>query len=386
MIPMLCHDALVVGGGPAGAALAQKISAAGRSVVLLERNSEARHKVCGEFLSPESLPLLAEMGIEPVALGAQRIHAIRIAAREVLAEAKLPEAGWALTRQVLDEALLARARHAGANVLRGFNVEHVEQCPSWDGCGNWRARITDAEHISMWIRGREAFLATGKHDLRGWTRPAEGAQSELIALKMYFVLSPREQMRLSGHVELIVYPGGYTGLQPVEGVRANLCALIQRSCFQQLGGRWESLLDYMREHSPHLANRLSGSRQVLARPLALSSIPYGFRASPERSGPAPWRLGDQAAVIPSFCGDGVAIALDTAHRAAEMYLHGGTSSCFQQEIHRRLSRRIQLATNISRLIVAAPWMAHAVRLWPPVLREIFMATRVPGTVAEGARW
>ena len=87
MIPVLCHDALVIGGGPAGAVLAREIAAAGRSVVLLERAREPHHKVCGEFLSPEALPLLAAAGIRPSQLGAQRIHALRIAARELLAEA-----------------------------------------------------------------------------------------------------------------------------------------------------------------------------------------------------------------------------------------------------------------------------------------------------------
>lgn len=384
MNPLLCHDVLVVGGGPAGAALACHVAMAGRSVVLLERNREARHKVCGEFLSPETLPFLAEMGIEPASLGAQRIHACRIAARSILAEVELPEAGWALTRQVLDEALLVRAKKAGVNVLRGFTVEQLEQSSAWEGNGEWLARITNADYVSMWMRSRDAFLATGKHDLRGWARSPEGAQNGLVALKMYFALSPKEQTNLAGYVELITYPGGYAGLQLVEGGLANLCVLVLRNRLQKLGGSWESLLNYMQDHSLHLANRLSGAKQALARPLALSSIPYGFQAGLTWKDPALWRLGDQAAVIPSFCGDGMAIALDTARRAAAMYLDGATHAEFQQEMKRRFAWRIRLATQLSRAIVAAPWLVHAVRLWPPVLREIFTATRLPGAAMEGA--
>jgi flavin-dependent dehydrogenase len=378
MISAQRHDALVVGGGPAGAALARELAAAGRSVALLERDSETRHKVCGEFLSPEAIPLLAAAGVDLVSLGAQRIHALRIAGRDVIAEVELPEAGWALTRLALDQALLARAKDAGAEVLCGFNVQSLERNPGVAD-GGWQAQTSNTEHSAMRIQGGEAFLATGKHDLRGWARETKSTQSELVALKMYFALSPEQQSRLAGHVELIVYPGGYTGLQPVEAGRANLCVLIQRSKLQQLGGRWQSLLDYMQQHSTHLANRLSGARPLLARPLAISSIPYGFRAKQERSFQGPWRLGDQAAVIPSFCGDGMAIALDTAHRAAQMYLCGSSQADFQREVYRRISGRIRLATHISKLIVVAPWITQVAGYWPPVIRKIFTATRVTST-------
>ncbi|MEO8799183.1 MAG: FAD-dependent oxidoreductase, partial [Polyangiaceae bacterium] len=48
------NRALVVGGGPAGAALAIKLARAGKDVVLLERDPVPAHKVCGEFLSREA--------------------------------------------------------------------------------------------------------------------------------------------------------------------------------------------------------------------------------------------------------------------------------------------------------------------------------------------
>jgi len=46
---------LVVGGGLAGAMAGLRLARAGRSVVLLEKEPGAHHKVCGEFLSPEAV-------------------------------------------------------------------------------------------------------------------------------------------------------------------------------------------------------------------------------------------------------------------------------------------------------------------------------------------
>jgi hypothetical protein len=57
------HDALVVGGGPAGAAAALLLAQAGWSVVVVERSVFPRKKVCGEYLSATNLPLLDRLGI-----------------------------------------------------------------------------------------------------------------------------------------------------------------------------------------------------------------------------------------------------------------------------------------------------------------------------------
>src|SRR5438093_25151 len=57
------YDALVIGGGPAGATTALLLARAGWSVALVERSPFPRRKVCGEFLSATNLPLLRHLGV-----------------------------------------------------------------------------------------------------------------------------------------------------------------------------------------------------------------------------------------------------------------------------------------------------------------------------------
>ncbi len=360
------YDALVVGGGLAGSSLAISLATAGQDVLLIEKSAGAHPKVCGEFLSHEALLYLHALGIDIDALGAVPIDYVRLAGQRTLVGTRLPFASRSLSRERLDEALLERAAVCGVSILRPCRVQALER----DGV--WSAH-TDAEKN---FRGRAAFLATGKHDLYGWHRPA-GRQNDLLAFKMYWILSASERAALERHVELVLFPGGYAGLQPIEDGRANLCLLVHQEMFRKIGGRWPKLLAHIKNHSAHLRARLDGAIALWERPLSLSSIPYGYVR--EQADDGPWRLGDQSAVIPSFAGDGMSIALHSASLAAAMYLSGRSADQYQQSLARDVECQVSLATWISKALLnplACSMLRAATQLWPGVLAHVARSTRI----------
>jgi flavin-dependent dehydrogenase len=359
-------DVLIVGGGLAGSAAAIKLAQADRGITLVEKESRPHNKVCGEFLSHEALIYLKHLGVDPIALGAVPITSVRLAGRLSVSESTLPFAALSLTRSKLDEELLRLAEMAGTKIRRGLSVHYLEQNDE-----GWKATLQGGSSITA----RTMFLATGKHDLHGRARPA-GVQSDLIAFKMYWRLAASEARALEGHVELNLYNGGYAGLQPVEDGVANLCCLIRRADFRRLGGRWDSLLQAMQDDCPHLKQRLRGATPLLNRALAISSIPYGFVRSHTEG---LWALGDQAAVIPSFTGDGMSIALHSGQLAAEMYLRGKTEDDFQRSLHKQLRTQVSLATMLSRGLVLEPYrtlMEGLARFWPGLLTVTARRTRL----------
>jgi flavin-dependent dehydrogenase len=334
--------------------------------MLLEKERTAHHKVCGEFLSSEAVDYLSLAGVNPLDLGAATIRSIRLCSKHGIAEAVLPFTALSLSRVALDAAMIARAAESGGRVRLGVLVERLTRRDA-----DWLVELQNGELLSA----RTVFLANGKHDLRGWER-GRGVQGNLIGFKMHWQLTPAQTEALRDSMEMFLFPGGYGGLSLVEGDVANLCLVVRRSALRRIGG-WTELLANLLDDNRQLRQRLRGAKTLWERPLAISPIPYGYLVE---GGSSLWRVGDQAAVIPSFTGDGMSIALHSGVLAAEMYLAGAGAEQYHRRLHTELSRGISLATLISRAMVTGAGralMPLCLSLYPSAMRWIAASTRIP---------
>jgi flavin-dependent dehydrogenase len=128
-----------------------------------------------------------------------------------------------------------------------------------------------------------------------------------------------------------------------------------------------------------LRTLLDGATALTPRPLAISPIPYGYLAENMHG---LWCIGDQAAVIPSFTGDGMSIALHSATLAARMFLAGKSAADYTAALRAQVSRQMTLATWLSRAAVTRAGRAAAfavLPLAPGVLRWIAASTRIPSS-------
>jgi menaquinone-9 beta-reductase len=357
---------LVIGGGLAGSMVAIRLAAAGHDVALLERERAPHHKVCGEFLSPEAMQYLEQAGVNPLDLGAESIHFVRLTSKQRVVQAELPFTALSLSRCVLDEAMLNRAAREGCKVERGAFVESLIA-----GDGQWNAQLRDGDSWSA----PTVFLASGKHDLRGLERKP-GPHGDLVGFKLHWRLAPAQTEALRGFIELFLFAGGYGGLSLVEGGVANFCLVVRRAALRTIGG-WPELLASIQNENPHIAQRLCGATPLWERPLAVSAIPYGYLAG--RPGGL-WCVGDQAAVIPSFTGDGMSIALHSATLAAQMYLAGESADRFHEKLHSHLNRGMGLATALSKAMVTRIGRSLApvgLSVFPGTMHWIASSTRIP---------
>jgi menaquinone-9 beta-reductase len=349
---------LIIGGGPAGASAAIRLAQSGVAALVVERSVGPHDKVCGDFLTSEAVTALESLGVHPGTLGAAAIREVRIVLGERIAAARLPFAAVGLSRRVLDEALLTRVVACGAEVRRGVTVRSMVSA----GCG-FRAATSGGL-----LTAEAVFLATGKHDLRGTARPRS---RRTVGLKAYVRLGDRARAELGEAVEIVLVPGGYAGLQMVEGGVAVLCALLSDGRLASGG------LAGVVNSAPHLDRRLQGARWLTARPLAVAGMPYGYIAA---GGGRLFRLGDQAAVIPSFAGAGVAIAVATGMAAARAYHAGENAAAFQRAVGGRVARPVRLAWNMHQGLICPVLREIGFgigRTWPGLMRWAALATRVP---------
>ncbi len=370
-------EVLILGGGVAGCAASIALARKGRSVTLIEREATPRHKVCGEFLSGEALEDLHVLGIDVASLGAVPIDYVRLAAARRAAEAPLPFPAASLTRKALDTALIAEAIAAGVRVERGRSVQAVGRTTG----EAWQATLNDGTTR----QAPTVFLATGKHDIRGLTRPKDPHQ--WVAFKMYYRLSAAQTAELADASELTLYSGGYGGIQTVEDGITNFCCVVQRRYFARAGLRWEGLLATMQQDCPHLATRLDGAEPLLDKPITVTHIPYGYLRRATEDGL--YCIGDQAAVIPSFTGDGISIALHTARRAAAAYLAAEPAPIFQPKLRSALLPQMRLAETAAAGLnnaLARAVLPFCLRVWPGAMRVTARLTRVtqPAAVASQA--
>lgn len=364
------RHAVIIGGGVAGSVAAAVLARAGHAPLLLERSSGAQHKVCGEFLSWEAADGLRAVGFDAHAIGGSRIGQVRLFAGRRSVIADLPRPAIGISRLVLDEALLAHASSCGARIERGSAVRAATAC----------AGGFDLDVDGVTLRARELLLATGKTTLRGLARRIEGQQvtDDLVGFKAHYRLRPAQTRALAGAVELhLSGAGGYAGLQLVEGATANLCLLLPRGKLAAGSVAWEHALAELCTASPNLGERLAGAEMLFDRPLAISGVPYGFvHCAAADDPPGLIRLGDQFAVVHSFTGDGMAMAVISGVMAAGA--EGGGRS-YHAALARRVRRPVRLSAALHACLRLSPSGAAVVAilaLCPPLLTAIARLTRV----------
>ena len=346
--------ALIVGGGPAGSAAAITLARGHAMPVLVERSAGERDVVCGGFLAWDALAALHRLGLDPVSLGARPIHRLRLVSGDRTIELPLPKPAAGLSRRRLDSALLDMAEQAGAVVLRGRTAR---------GAQGRIVRLDEGEEIEA----DALFLATGKHELRGAAREI-GDRPVSVGLRATLPASAGLAEALTGTIELHLYDGGYAGLLLQEDHSVNLCLTVSR---ERMAGGTEALLAELEHEAPQLIGRIGAEAPSWD---AVAGIPYGWRAL--ATDPGVYRIGDQAAVIASLVGDGIAVALASGMQAAQACLLGGGSGAriYQRAFAARARRPVAIAELLRQMA------AHKLR------RKLMMRLAgVPGLAGAATR-
>ena len=314
---MPSYDAIIIGGGPAGAAAAIVLSQHGARALVLEEKHMPRGKLCGEFITPECFPILLRLGVmdRMLAAGAQKIARVDLVVPsgksvQALVSEMSDQAKWAmsLSRARFDQILFDRAREAGATCLEGVAVK---------GCGfdadgtatvdalslKEGARVNFKARVIIDASGRNSRLMVEKRE-----RIAGRRGSRLYALKAHF----KGIEGISDQVELFFFPQGYGGLSLVEGGLVNLCFIVSEKSLKEGGGDPSRVVEGTLMNNRHARERLAGA-QLVGKWQSAGPLTFGRRRL-ARDGVI--AIGDASGMIDPFTGTGIQMALRTGEMAA----------------------------------------------------------------------
>jgi flavin-dependent dehydrogenase len=334
------YDLIVIGGGPAGTSAAITAARNGARVLVLERGRLPRHKVCGEFVSAESLDLVtALLDSEHAALlcDAVRIPQARLYVDGHVLKTPVDPPAASIARLDLDAALWHSAESAGAAARQQVTVQNVA------GAGPFRVSTTAGEFESPAVinaSGRWSNLNPPDHGM-----PRE----KWLGLKGHF-----EEPFPEASVDLYFFDGGYCGVQPVnlngensQHARVNASAMVRADVAS-------SLPEVFARH-PKLWER-NRKWQPLSDPISTS--PLIFRTpQPERNHML--MAGDAVAFVDPFVGDGISLALRSGALAAQClvaFFRGesslpDTARVYGEAYQQRLAAVFRTSSRIRRMLM-----------------------------------
>ena len=297
-------DVIIIGGGLAGLTNAIHLSKFKQRVLLIEKNSYPKHKVCGEYISNEVLPYLNSLGIDPIKEGAKQISKVQVSTTNGnLIKGELPLGGFGMSRYFLDSLLLKKALFNGVQVLKD----------SVDSIVFEKGVFTVQTKDSKSFQSKVAIGAFGKRsvlDLK-MNRKFIKKKSPYLAVKIHVKGDFPENL-----IALHNFKGGYCGVSKVENNSINLCYITEYNSFK----KHKNITDFQHQvvfKNKHLKKIFEESNSVFKKPLTISQISFETKKPVENH---IIMCGDTAGMIHPLCGNGMGMAITSARLASTRIL------------------------------------------------------------------
>lgn len=365
-------DVVVIGAGPAGSAAASACAKRGLLTLLVEKAAFPRSKVCGGCLSPQGVRCLAELGVlETLKPHAVPIESFRLLAQSRSLDVPLTSAGLAIGRETLDLALLLHAQSFGATVRQSCLASLMDA-----NARASRLRLISSGNTAE-ITARAIIVADG---LAGSFLPRDERWMSRVAVNSRFgvgtIVPPALIDELVPDRTIAMHVGreGYVGFVKLQDGSIDAAAALDPSKTKQRGGPEAAIASILMDCGRKIPAGFKG--------LSWHGTPLLTRKrSPE--GPGIFVVGDAAAYVEPFTGEGMSWALRAGLAVAEhaeLQCRGGyKAQSWTNELARLSGERRRACGVISGILRSPRVVSTALRVASMVspVRSMFQS-RVSG--------
>lgn len=333
---------IIIGGGLAGLISAINLARKGIFCTVIEKKVYPFHRVCGEYISNETVPFLEKIAAYPSQFAPPSIKRFQLSSVNGKSTVlPLDLGGFGISRFSFDHFLFQRATEEGVNFLLNSEVEEV-------------MFSENRFHVKLSNGSLESDVLIGAH----------GKRSKLdSSLKRDFIFRRSPYVGIKYHIrsehpaDLIAlhnFPGGYCGLSQVENGTINLCYLVHRNYLKKCGSI-EQLEETVLCKNPLLKEVFKNSTFLFNRPETINEISF------ETKGPLDSHIlmaGDAAGMITPLCGNGMAMAIHAAKLVSEVvhrfcaensYTREQLETEYQKRWKKLFARRLWAGRNIQKL-------------------------------------
>ncbi len=280
-------DVLIVGGGLAGLTASILLARRNYSVKLYERKRYPFHRVCGEYVSNETVPFLKANGLFPDKFKPETISRLQLTSvNGRSAEINLDLGGFGISRYTYDEFLYRTAVDAGVDVIHEAIEEIDLKSARVVLCAHGKRSKLDHTLNRDFIRDRSPYVGV-KYHIR--------------------IDHPR------GLIALHNFKDGYCGISNVEDGKTNLCYLTHRSNLKKHGDvrRMEENVLF---RNPFLRSIFGKAEFLFDKPEVINEISFASKNPVEDH---ILMIGDAAGMITPLCGNGMAMAIHSSKVACD---------------------------------------------------------------------
>ena len=333
--PVQSADVIIVGAGPAGSATAAYLAMAGLDVLLLEKATFPREKVCGDGLTPRAVRELITLGVPtPEEDGWIKNHGLRIVGGGHRLQlpwpdlASFPPYGLVRTRLDFDDILAKHAVKHGARLLEATNVTG----PVLD---NRTGSIIGVRAKAMDVDGRPTgeeltytaplVVAADGNSSRlsmAMNRPRRDDRPLGVAVRTYYTSPRHDDDYLESWLELWsegddgqkkLLPG-YGWIFGVGDGTSNvgLGILNTSAAFGKVDYK-----DILKRWVDTLPPDWTFSDETMTGPVRGAVLPMGFNRQPHYD-KGLLLVGDAGGMVNPFNGEGIAYAMESGRLAAEV--------------------------------------------------------------------